>query len=531
MSESIFAALLAGRPEVQRLLPGRFAEPAAWCQAAREASGRRIEASVLDELARQSSALPPSDARQRNLEKLARAGTTVVVTGQQVGLFGGPLYTLHKAATAIARARMIEASTGLACVPLFWLQTEDHDYAEIARVTITTPSGAPATFALPEESSAETRVSLAQRVLPREIAALVDECNAALDAWPYAREVAALLQAHYVPGRAIGAAFAGVLAELWQDEGLLLLDPRVPSLARLAAPCMARALEQSAAIADELAARADAIAAAGCDLQVRTRDDAALVFFHERDASGPRYRLVRAGDGWKTAAGESSQAALTALLSSDPLRFSSSALLRPLLQDSWLPSCAYVGGPAELSYFAQLPPLYARFSVPMPLIAPRARLRILDGTTRSLLSRVGLEAVDFDRPRDALLARVATRSADEPNAEQLRTRMLASLEHELDALAGRELDGLANPIRKAREACNTAIDKLVDKAERALLERDRVASERIDRLIAALRPNGVPQERAYGFLGYAARVGPRALSAALLEAATPLDPNVRDVCL
>jgi bacillithiol biosynthesis cysteine-adding enzyme BshC len=527
MRESIFAALLAGRPAALQWLPGRFQEPEAWHAAALAAASRRPADAVLEALARQSRSLPASDGRERNLEQLARPGTSVVVTGQQAGLFAGPLYTLHKVATAIARARMITSATGTPCVPLFWLQTEDHDYAEIAQLTLPTPHG-PLTLGLPPESP-PSRISIAHRVLPPEIDALLDRVETALVSLPHAQEVVSLLRAHYCAGKPIAAAFAGVLAELWKDEGLLILDPRVPEIAHAAAPIGRHALEQHEGIAADLAGRAAALEAAGFEEQVHTRADASLVFFHPEGIAGPRYRLVRTRDAWETPTGSVAHAALLDLLAREPLRFSSSALLRPLVQDAILPTCAYVGGPAELAYFAQLAPLYARFELAMPLIAPRARLRIVDPTTRSLLRRTGLDAAGCEQTRDVLLARVAGRPGSEPSTDELRQRLLAPLERELDALAARKLEGLETPIKKAREACATAIKKLVEKAGRAALERDQVATERVDRLLAELYPNGIQQERAYGFATYAARCGTRALVSALLAAASSLDPSVRDV--
>jgi bacillithiol biosynthesis cysteine-adding enzyme BshC len=527
MAESVFAALLSGRPEALRLLPGRFADPEAWRSAAEVAATRAVAGPLLEELARQSAGLPRCEARERNLELLGRAGTSVIVTGQQVGLFGGPLYTLHKAATAIARARMVTELSGLACVPLFWLQTEDHDYAEIAQVTVGAPSG-PVTLALPADPE-PCRIAVAHRCVPDEVTALLDRMADALAPLPHAGAVLEVLRAHYVPGRPLALAFAGLLAELWRGHGLVILDPRGPAVAHLAAPLMKRALDEHEAIAADLSARAEMIAKAGCSEQVHTRADASLVFFHPEGSTGPRYRLVRRGQAWETPAGPVSRQTLDDLLVQDPLRFSSSALLRPLLQDALLPTCAYVGGPAELAYFAQLPPVYARLGVLMPLIAPRARLRVIDGTTRSLLGRLGLTAADVDLPRAALLARVAADTNASRDVQALRARLLGALEQELGALSALGFEQLADPIRRTRDTCAAALNKLADKVEQAALERDHVACERIDRVIAALRPEGEPQERAYGFAALAARAGTDALLRAILEGAAPLDPGVRDV--
>lgn len=530
MAESIFAAILAGNPRALGLLPGRFQDPGAWRSAAEAASRRAPDPELLEELRRQSATFSASPARDRNLERLAQPGTTVVVTGQQVGLFGGPLYTLHKAATSIVRARQVEAWTGRPVVPVFWLQTEDHDYAEIAQVTVLAPAGR-FTVALPPDPE-PSRVSVAHRALPSEVMSALSDLELALSPLPHAAEVLALLGAHYVPGRSLGAAFAGLIAEIFKDEGLVVLDPRVPVIARLAAPVLERALHGHEALAQDLAVRAAAIVEAGCDEQIRTRRGASLVFFHPIERGGARYRLVRQGGDWETPAGPVAGTAIMDLLGQDPLRFSTSALLRPLVQDTLLPTCAYVGGPAEVSYFAQLAPLYARLGVPMPLIAPRARLRLLDGSTRSLLRKLGLEASDVTAPRDALASRrVAARPEGAPTAALLRERLILPLERELDALAALDLPALGDAIRRTRESCAHALGKLADRAERAAVGEDEVTRNRLDKVTNALCPDDVPQERAYGFAALGAHVGLKPLLNAILEAATSLDPAVQDVSL
>jgi bacillithiol biosynthesis cysteine-adding enzyme BshC len=529
VTDSVFAALVADRPEALRLLSAPFRDPEAWAAAADRAASRRVPAPVLDEVHRQARELGPSLARDRYLDALSRPGTTVVATGQQVGLFGGPLYSLHKAATAVARARAIEERTRRPCVPIFWLATEDHDYAEIARVTLPGAEGQ-VTLELPEEP-APPRVSVAHRKLPPEVDSLLDAAEQALAGAPHAAEVLALLRRHYVAGRPIAAAFAGLFSELFASEGLVVFDPRVPAVARSAAPLFERVLSLHDELAADLATRSAAIRESGFDVQVRARADASLLFFHPEGIEGPRYRLVHREGGFETPAGPVSMPTLGRLLADEPLRFSTSALLRPLLQDTLFPTCAYVGGPAEVSYLAELPPLYERLGVPFPLVAPRARLRLVDRATRSLLERLGISAADAETSEDALLARVAARDGSAESAAELEARLLGALDRELDALAALGMPELAEPIEKTRAACAKSVNKLSAKVVRARLGRDEVARGRVERLTRALYPGGVPQERAYGFPSFAALVGPGALARAVLDAATSFDPRTRDVFL
>lgn len=531
MRPSVFSALLSNSPEALRLLPSRFREEEAWDAAAKRVSGAGRRASgvpsdVLEEMRRQSRELPFPEAREGNLGRLSQPGASVVVTGQQVGLFGGPLYTIHKAATAIARARGVEARTGTPCIPVFWLQTEDHDYAEIASVAVAAPSGR-ATFRLPEDPH-PSRTSVAHRVLPPDIDATLASVDEALRSLPFAADVCRLLRTHFVAGRSLAAAFGGLMAELFRDEGLVVLDPRVSAVARAAVPLFTRVLEEHDAIAADLAARCEAIHAAGFEVQVPARPGASLLFFHAGGVEGARHRLIRKGDGFETPEGPATVDELRRMMQDEPLRFSTSALLRPLVQDVVLPTCAYVGGPAEVSYFAQLPPLYERLGVTMPLIAPRARLRILDPSMRSLLERLGISSADVETTRDALLARVARRHEGE-SAADIQARLLAPLALELDALESLGLHGLGDPIGRARQACERAIARLAGKVERTLNERDQVVVDRVDRVRLALFPDDRPQERAYGFLALAAKVGIEPLIRSILVAAESLDPSVKDV--
>lgn len=531
MRPSVFSALLSESPEALRLLPSRFREESAWDAASKRASGAErgesgVASDVLEEIRRQSRALPFPDAREDELERLSQPRASVVVTGQQVGLFGGPLYTIYKAATAIERARSVEARTGCPCIPVFWLQTEDHDYAEIASVTVATPSG-PATFRLPADPE-PSRISLAHRAVPPEIEVALVAAERALAPLPYAGDVLRLLREHYVAGRSLAAAFGGLMTELFRDEGLVVFDPRVPVVARAAVPLFTRILEEHDAIAALLAARCEAIRGAGLEVQVPVRPDASLLFFHARGVEGARYRLIRKGSGFETPGGPVTLDELLRTLHEEPLRFSTSALLRPLLEDVILPTCAYVGGPAEVSYFAELPPLYQRLGVTMPLIAPRARLRILDASTRSLLERLGISGADVETPRDALLARVARRH-EGGSAADIEARLLAPLARELDALGALGLRDLGDPIQRARETCSRAVAKLAGKVERMLNERDEVAVDRVDRVRLALFPDDRPQERAYGFLALAAKIGIEPLIRNIMAAARSLDPSVRDV--
>jgi bacillithiol biosynthesis cysteine-adding enzyme BshC len=426
------------------------------------------------------------------------------VTGQQVGLFLGPLFTVYKAASAIRVARALDA------VPVFWLQTEDHDLPEIAAITV-----APGCERLVLPASADSRVSVAHLALPPEIGRCLDELRGQLAGHVHADAHHARLARHYVRGAPWAAAFAGVLAELFADEGMVFIDPRDPALGPVGAPVHERALRQAAKLAAAIQGG-----------PVHVRPGAPLSFFHPEGPAGPRHRLEPDGDAFAEVGGDGRHALedLLAALEADPRRFSTSALLRPILQDTLLPTVAYVGGPAEVAYFAQLPPLYAAYELTPPRVVARARFRIVDDKTRKLLERLRLTCDEAALPEDDLLARCRPQSAD---AAELERRLLESFDRCF--VETRLAPELSDDVARARRAIEKSVAKLGTKVRRAQLHRDGDLVASVRRLRAVLAPGGVPQERVYGLPYFAARHGDRALIEKVIAAAEPFDARLKDL--
>lgn len=539
MGRPLLASLLAGDPAARAFLPLDFQRPAERISQVRRAAARRVAPPVLDALAAQERELPPSAARRGQLDALARPGTTVVVTGQQVGLFLGPLYTFYKAATAVAVAQALERESGTRCVPVFWLQTEDHDFAEVDHCHVLAADGTPRRLIVAADPERDARSSLAHRRLGPDVEATLAALSDALGAAPAAPEVLAILRAHYRPGAGMAQAFARTIAELFADDGLVVFDPRVPAVARLAAPLYRQAIERHEEIGALLAERAQALAGAGFEAQIPLRRSCSLVFFHDGSVQGPRYRLERAGPGggWRLA-GQGRAVAegeLGACLADDPLRFSTSALLRPLVQDSLFPTAATVGGPAEMAYFAQLGPLYDLFNLPAPLAVLRARFRCVDGKARQLLQKLGLRPADLEHPPEAV-ARALAETLAAPNvpapkalAEELELTLAPVLERLCGAVVAAD-PTLSRPAERTRAHLRQTIEKLMGKYAQALCRRDEVAFQRLERLRAALYPQQTPQERFYGWPSIAARTGAAPFARAVRESLTPFSPDIGELC-
>ena len=485
--------------------------------------------------------------RARNLQALAQPGTVAVVTGQQIGLFLGPLYTFYKAASAIDWARRIEAESGVRCVPIFWLQTEDHDIEEIRHCHVPTADGDPpfVTLSIPDDrprtsvdssafSASPDRQSVEHRMLGPTTDDLIAQLGDALHGLPYQADCVARVAAHYRSGVSLSDAFAQLLASLFAEEGLLVLNPRRMALAQEAEAVYRIAITQQAELNLALSTRGHELVLAGFEEQVAVRPQTSLFFFHET-AAGPRFRLERqpASDRWllPPVDGRPQQVlsthALLGKLAQDPLCFSTSALLRPLLQDFFLPTVAYVGGPGEINYWAQLAPLYqaVQQSLPIcqPLVVPRARFRCLDESTRTLLAKLNLTPSDLEQPRQDALQRAQLRrsTATQPDVsalaashtldpavaiEALRQQLLADVKSRVDAL-GQTEPGLRDAVRRTHVSIERNVDRLLRRYQRIRDERDVVLCQQIDRLQRVLYPHGEPQERHDSLPYYLARFG------------------------
>ncbi|MEQ1571545.1 MAG: bacillithiol biosynthesis BshC, partial [Myxococcota bacterium] len=446
-------------------------------------------------------------AQARSRDRLV-SGAVAVVTGQQAGLFGGPLFTLYKAATAIVDARALEAETGVPCVPVFWLQNEDHDHDEIASCRVLGSDGRVHEVVAPGDP-AHARRSIGARALGPAVVPALDQLERILGAASEVAEVLAALRGAYTADQSPDAAFRAWIDQWLGPHGLLVLDPRHPDLQAAARPVHLRAIALGSGPAE---AGAAAVVAGGFTPQVHVRPGSPLPFVHPDGADGPRYRLAPGPGGW-TLVGADRPVDL------DTAALSSSALSRPIVQDHLLPTAAMVCGPGELAYFAQLPPVYAAFGLPMPAIVPRARFRWIDETTSRLLTQLGVGPDQRPEPYAP--------GAVDPLA--LERALLDPFQATLAGFDPLDDPALAKAIDKTRGTVTEVVGRLVDRVRRTLAARDEVRVDRMARLEARLRPGGEPQERVHAWLGLAARVGAHALVDRVLAEVVPWDGALRDL--
>ena len=470
---------------------------------------------LADALEAQSRTFDASPATLSNID-LLRHGARAVVTGQQVGLFGGPLLTLLKAATAVARAAEATRATGTPHVPIFWLATEDHDLAEVDQATFLRKS---TTETLHANLRTPTAKPVGQVALPPEITPVLDELTELLDFAPEAD----LLRDLYAPGQTLGRAFARLIAHLFAAHGLIVLDASTPDFHRLGAPTLRAAIEHAADLEDALLARSAELEAAGFHAQVKVAPDMSLLFLiSDLDGKPDRQALRRTPDGaWKAGRQTYTTADLLGILDSTPERISPNALLRPVFQDTLLPTSAYIGGPAEIAYFAQSAILYTRILGRITPVLPRLSATLLEPAIATVMARHELSLPDALTTPEDLALRLAARAmpiegkrkiAAAGNALDAELAALTDYLSTVDESLGRSATVSASKMRYQ-------MNRLRRMAARFELEKEASLRRHADAITSALYPNGHPQERVAAGIQFVARHGESLIDRLVTEAA------------
>ena len=426
--------------------------------------------------------------------KLADPATEVVVTGQQPGLLGGPLLTLIKAIAAAKSAERLERA-GRPAVAVFWVATEDHDFAEVSRAVVLAPDG-PRAFDLGADPS--PLLPLGMRTLGPRMTELLDEIAAAVPGERYAawlRELGRI----YRPEARFGESFCRLLARMLGDRCPLLLDAMLPEVKAAERPLLQRLVERRAAIAEALAAAERRLSARGYRPQVEPRPEAGELFLlrgAERrrvEWQGPQGFTLRGGDPADRAPDPIPIAELEAAIAGNPGAMSPGVLARPAVQDAILGSSLFVVGPGELAYLTQAAALYPVLEVEPPALALRPHALVLEAHLRERLADWGGSLADLLRPEndvDRLLAGEDAGALVAPARQALAAALSGLGERAL--AVDRNLE---RPLQKTQEQIERALETFAGKLEAALARRDETRRSRLLRLREALLPFGEPQER------------------------------------
>jgi bacillithiol biosynthesis cysteine-adding enzyme BshC len=449
------------------------------------------------------AALVASASRDGALQRLRQPGALVVTTGQQPGLFTGPLYAVHKALSAAALARVLERRWHRPVVPMFWLAGDDHDFAEASAATWTDAAGALVDWSLPARAATAPQLPMSAERLPADV---VDGLRLLEQGLPPGQPRDATLdwlRKHYAPGTTLHAAFAGAVADLVAPFGVVCFDATHMAVKQAQIPLLTAALRRASELDHALAALPDA------STGISAGEGATLVFVVTaagRDRlliDGDRFRARRSGERF-------TRAQLDDLLAREPERFSANVLLRPVVESALLPTVAYLGGPGELRYLErQAVALYPLLDVPRQIPVPRWSGTVVEQWAERLLGRLHLD-LDAVLNDDGAVARsVLERDfpRDAREAIDALRRQISSSTHRI-AAAGKRIDPV---LERAVTGRMQRLDQISEDLEKILLrhlrKRDDIAHAQYVRLARGLRPRGKPQERVLTAANFAGRYG------------------------
>lgn len=506
----LFRDYLYNFPRVQRFYQTSPRDREGILAAARAVTQEpRLRAQVADVLERQNRGFGASRATLASIDRL-RKGAVASVSGQQVGLFGGPLYSVLKAASAIRLARDLAAS-GVDCVPVFWLATEDHDLEEVNHITLLNLEG------LPERvqtlSAGAKGAPVSQMKFGEEIIPVVDRaCDLMGNG-----EAADALRQSYGPGESFGTAFGKLYARLFAGHGLVLLDASDPELHEIAKPVYRQAIERAESLNQALLQRGSELREAGYHEQVKVTRETTLLF---EEHNGTRTPVHRANGGFTLGSTRSGATELLGRVDAEPAKFSPNVLLRPVVQDYLLPTAAYFGGPAEIAYFAQLAVVRQELLGRQTIVLPRLSVTLLDARAQRLTAKYGLTLPDFFAGADAVHEKLARQQLPDNVSREFDRAA-----EELEKTAGRlseTLQKLDSTLVRSAERSRRKIFYQFDRLRRCAGNAELRKHQEIDRhagwLSANLYPEKHLQEREIAGISFLARYGD-ALLDRLVEAA------------
>jgi bacillithiol synthase len=450
---------------------------------------------------------PGSTAASERLARFVEHGGAFVTTGQQAGFLTGPLYTIYKALSAAALARHLEQRLGILVLPLFWVASDDHDWAEVNHANVLDTRGRRVRFQLP--SGDERPLPMSERCLEGDLESLCDEIGYVVagkrDSQPYVRKV---LDQYREAGRSVGEAFGAAVRELLGGYDLLLVDAAERCLKEASRGIVRQALTDAAQHEGRLAERTRLIEQAGYRGQVSVQERGTDVFLH---GEAGRQRLYRRGEDFmlRGRGAGMSRAEVLARLEADAGSFSPNVLLRPVVESAVFPTLAYVGGPGELAYFAQAAALFEGYGMRPPVAVPRFAGTVVEPALERLLGKLRLTDEDLNLPRDTLRERLARREVPTALADALeavREGVATSYERLIEE-AGRLDPTLSGAVGSLRNRSLAAVARAERKFVRSLKRRELESLTQLERVLDSLRPEGLPQDRVLNVLPYLARYG------------------------
>jgi bacillithiol biosynthesis cysteine-adding enzyme BshC len=505
--------------KVGSLYAGNPIEPDAWRDAVARAQHKaRDRAAVVSLLQAQQEQRNAPPAARAAVARLADPASVAVVTGQQAGAFGGPLFTLLKALTALQLARRTERDLKVPVAAVFWVDAEDHDWEEVRSCTVLDAEFQPRTVTLPDLEGAG-ELPIAQLKLDPGVERTIDELASVLQQTEFTSQVIAEIRAAWKPGTGMARAFATWIETLLGPHGLVVFESADPRAKPLVADVFSKELASPGRTAALAAEAGESLAARGHAPQVVLQPDSVALFSLDEG----RRPIKRQGDQLVIGEMVHTSEALARDAAARPGGFSPNVLLRPIVQDTLFPTICYVAGPSELAYLGQLRGVYEQFGVPMPLMFPRTTATLLDSGAARFLEKYDVPFLDLRTPDESALNKLLEAQLPATVEESLRAaaaQTQQSMARVVEALPSLD-PTLAGAAKTTLGKMEHELQSLHSKVIHAAKKRDETLRRQFVRAQAQAFPHGHPQERTLGVVYFLNKYGPGLVDLLLEE--LPID--------
>ncbi len=475
-------------------------------QAARMEARPRNRRRLAEILLQQNRRFGAGEKTFANIDKLVDDNALVIITGQQTGLFGGPLYVLYKALTAIKLVDRLSRQCERCFVPVFWLASDDADYAEVNHITLQDKNHTLQKLSLSDTPAAGRPI--AEIALSENIASLIDELDALTQNTEFKPFLLETLQKCYSPGTSLSDAFGRWLMNLLREFGMIFIDPSDREIRKLIAPIFEQEIREGSPSTHAVLDSTRRLEQQHLPAQITIRAGRLNLFYLD----GGRHSLelhnstIRSTDGSLQFTREQ----LLELVEAHPERFSPNVVLRAVTQDFLFPTVAYVAGPAEIAYFAQLKGVYQHFDVPMPIIYPRKSVTLIEPSADRIMDKYRLTLTDFWQNPELLLTRLAREAIPAELSSEVE-RLKKRWAEDLRALepAFEHLDATLLPtLQNAEGRAVGTLTHLEKKILQATKRKQETVRAQIMRVANSVYPHLSLQERVHNYTPWLFKYGP-----------------------
>lgn len=493
--------------KVQEFYNGNFRDLTAFQRQVDKVQSRRLQRESLQAILKeQNQNYGCSEQTLGNINKLVEEQACAVVTGQQVGLFSGPLYTIYKALTAIKLTAYLNQTCKGCFVPIFWLASDDHDIAEINHITLLNKNNEIEDVRYQSHLS-NNKIPASKIFLTPEILNCIQHLEDLIHDSEFKEEIISHLSEAYQPGRSFTEAFAVWMMRLFKPYGLIFIDASHPSLKELGKKVFHYEIAEDSPSSQQAIETSNKLKQAKYNSQIQLHKGILNVFFAEQER-----QTIQLKDGVfciKDTQQSYKKDEFLAMLGKKPHIFSPNVLLRPIYQDSLLPTVAYIGGPAEIAYFAQMKGVYESFDLPMPIIYPRKTITLIEKKIDKVLKNYDLQIQYIWQNVDRIINEIAKKQIPDSIEKALS---VATVHLELDfEFIKQEILAFEPALENSTDATlrklNQQFKFLEEKILQASKKRKGIVIQHIHKALNNLYPNHRLQERVFNIAPFLIKYG------------------------